>query len=77
VETKVFRIWLAGDRKRFTQTRQNKQDSTSCGEKVIRMTTQEKPDDATHWSRSLMSKAVGISESTVGRIWKANGLSHI
>ncbi len=42
--------------------------------KVVRMTTQEKPEGATHWSRSLMSEAVGISESTVGRIWKANGL---
>ncbi len=27
-----------------------------------------------HWSRSLMARATGVSESTVGRIWRAHGL---
>ncbi len=37
--------------------------------KVIAKTVQETPPDATHWSRSAMAEAVGISPSSVGRIW--------
>ncbi len=36
--------------------------------KVITKTVQETPPNATHWSRSLMAEAVGISPSSVGRI---------
>lgn len=36
--------------------------------KVIARTVQESPPNATHWSRSLMAEAVGISPSSVGRI---------
>ena len=38
------------------------------------MTGQEAPPNATHWSRSAMAEAVGISQSSVGRIWAAAGL---
>jgi hypothetical protein len=41
---------------------------------VIRLTTQEKPGNATHWSTRTMAAAVGISDSSVLRIWHANGL---
>ena len=41
---------------------------------VIRKTLEEKPHKATHWSRSRMSAATGLSESTIGRIWKSHGL---
>ena len=34
--------------------------------KVIAKTVQEKPANATHWSRALMAEAVGISPSSVG-----------
>jgi hypothetical protein len=42
--------------------------------KVIAKTVQESPPNATHWSRSLMAEAVGISASSVGRIWAEAGL---
>ena len=42
--------------------------------KVIKLTTQEKPANATHWSRRLMAQQVNISESTVARFWRAHGL---
>lgn len=42
--------------------------------KVIRMTTQEKPVDATHWSTRSMARAVGLSASSVRRIWRRHGL---
>jgi transposase len=41
---------------------------------IVRMTTQEKPDNATHWSLSRMAKATGLSTFAVWKIWKANGL---
>lgn len=41
---------------------------------VIRLTTQDKPVNATHWSTRSMAKAVGISDSSVLRIWHAHGL---
>ena len=37
--------------------------------KVIARTVQEAPPNATHWSRALMAEAMGISPSSVGRIW--------
>ena len=42
--------------------------------KVIAKTVQETPPNATHWSRALMAEAMGISPSSVGRIWAEAGL---
>lgn len=42
--------------------------------KVIARTVRESPPNATHWSRSAMAEAVGISPSSVGRIWAEAGL---
>jgi len=42
--------------------------------KVITKTVQEAPPNATHWSRATMAEAVGISPSSVGRIWADAGL---
>ena len=42
--------------------------------RVITKTVQETPPNATHWSRALMAEAVGISPSSVGRIWTEAGL---
>ena len=41
---------------------------------VIEKTLHEKPAAATQWSRSTMAAASGLSDSTIGRIWKAHGL---
>jgi transposase len=41
---------------------------------LIRKTTQSRPAHATHWSRSTMAREMGISDSSVGRIWRAHGL---
>ena len=41
---------------------------------VIEKTTQSVPANATHWSRSTMAREMGISDSTVGRIWRSHGL---
>jgi transposase len=43
-------------------------------EKVIVKTLEEKPKDATHWSTRSMAEAVGMSRTTINRIWNAFGL---
>ena len=41
---------------------------------VVRKTLKQTPEAQTHWSRSTMAAASGLSESTVGRIWREHGL---
>ena len=43
-------------------------------ERLITKTLESKPRDATHWSTRSMAKASGMSQTTVGRIWRAFGL---
>ena len=42
--------------------------------RIVKLTLKEKPAGATHWSRTTMAKRVGVSPSSVGRVWAANGL---
>lgn len=41
---------------------------------ILRKTTQETPPHATQWSTRTMAAAVGVSETTVRRVWGDNGL---
>jgi len=43
-------------------------------EAVIKKTLQTIPKGATHWSTRNMAANMGLSQSTVGRIWRAFGL---
>ena len=43
-------------------------------EDVLVATLESRPKNATHWSRASMAKKSGLSESTIGRIWKDFGL---
>jgi transposase len=43
-------------------------------EEVLVATLESTPKNATHWSRTSMAKKSGLSESTIGRIWKDFGL---
>jgi transposase len=48
--------------------------SASLKSRLIRLTLEEKPAGATHWSRTSMAKKVGMSPSSVGRVWAAAGI---
>ena len=47
---------------------------TRLTKRVVTMTTRQRPANATHWSTRTMAAAVGISEASVRRIWRAHGL---
>ena len=42
--------------------------------RVVSLTLAGPPADATHWTGAAMAEAVGISVSSVQRIWRAHGL---
>ena len=42
--------------------------------KLLAKTARETPPDATHWSVRAMAKAMGISRTSVQRIWREAGL---
>lgn len=41
---------------------------------IIRKTTQETPENATHWSTRTLAQELSVSQSMIHRVWKANGL---
>jgi transposase len=42
--------------------------------RVVALTLTDPPVEATHWTAPMMATAVGISESSVWRIWRSHGL---
>jgi len=43
-------------------------------EEVVRITLEETPAGATHWSTRTLAEYLGTNASTVARIWRAHGL---
>ena len=41
---------------------------------IVRLTTQTTPAGATHWSTRTLAARTGVSDTSVLRIWQANGL---
>jgi transposase len=48
--------------------------SAEVAERVVALTLADPPAEATHWTAAMMAKEVGISVSSVQRIWRAHGL---
>ena len=65
---------VAGLRRDATRPGRKTPLSAAVIEQVVQKTLQEKPPAGTHWSIRKMSAAVGISYTSVQRIWKAHGL---
>lgn len=49
-------------------------DQDKLRQKIIKKTTQDKPEGATHWSTRIMAKALGTTHSFVNRVWQEAGL---
>lgn len=43
-------------------------------EEIVERTLHSRPRGATHWSRRVLAKEVGVSPATVNRVWRAFGL---
>ena len=43
-------------------------------QQIVHKTTQEAPLDSTHWSTRSLAQVVGVSASSVSRIWRAHKL---
>lgn len=42
--------------------------------RLMALTTQSTPEDATHWSSRTMAAQIGVSAASVSRHWRAHGL---
>lgn len=52
----------------------NSADQEKLRSKIIRVTTQQKPKDGTHWSTRSLAKELGLNHSFVNRVWREVGL---
>lgn len=48
--------------------------SDATVERIVTITLESTPSDATHWSTRDLAKRVGVSQSTVSRVWRAFNL---
>ncbi len=65
---------LAGIEKDLPRGGRPRNQREQLESKIIRKTTQVTPKNATHWSTRTLAKELGVSQSMIHRVWKANGL---
>ena len=65
---------LAGIEKDAPRPGRFRKHTKQVESQVVRKTLEQTPPNATHWSRSSMARETGLSDSSVGRIWKRHGL---
>jgi len=71
---RFLRFGLAGLEKDAPRPGRKPAIPISVKEELVHKTTQSKPENATHWSTRTMAAEMGVSESTVRRVWHAHGL---
>jgi transposase len=71
---RFLRLGVAGIEKDAPRPGRTPKINPRLIQRVVDMTTRQKPAKATHWSTRTMAEAVGISEASVRRIWRAHGL---
>ena len=70
-----FAEWrLAGIEKDLPRGGRPRDQREQRESEIIRKTTQETPKNATHWSTRTLAKELGVTQSMIHRVWKANGL---
>jgi len=47
---------------------------SKVAERIVALTLEDPPFEATHWTGAMMAETVGVSVSSVQRIWRAHGL---
>lgn len=52
----------------------NTAEQAKLRSKIIKITTQEKPENATHWSTRSLAKKLNTNHSLVNRVWREAGL---
>lgn len=67
-------LGLAGIENDAPRSGRKPEHSVAKRRQIVRMTLEEKPANATHWSRTTMAGATAVSASTVGRIWREHGI---
>ena len=72
--SRFLTLGLAGLERDASRPGRTPKITASLARRVVAMTTQQKPANATHWSTRSMARVVGISESSVRRIWRSHGL---
>lgn len=81
----VDRLTVGKWRKRFAQDRlEGLLDEPRCGaprqipdeevERVVTLTLESRPKDATHWSTRSLAAETGLTQNAIFRIWRAFGL---
>jgi len=71
---RFLEMGLAGLEKDAPRPGRTPSISKTTVDRVIKLTTVDKPRNATHWSTRTMAATVAISAASVRRIWRANGL---
>ena len=69
---RFLQLGIAGIQKDAPRSGTKRRLSPEMVLEVVRKTTQDKPENATHWSTPSLSRALKISASSVGRIWRAH-----
>jgi hypothetical protein len=65
---------LVGDFRNNGREYRPKALPASVRDRTVTLTLGDPPGEATHWTAAMMAKAVGISVSSVQRIWRLHGL---
>ena len=65
---------IAGLRRDKTRASRIPRLPTAVHDRTVALTLTAPPAEATHWTAAMMATALGISVSSVQRIWRAHGL---
>src|SRR5436190_2913227 len=68
------KLGLAGIEKDASRPGRPRKDRRDLEQRIVQMTTQEKPRNATHWSTRSLAAVLKIDHVLVHRVWRAHGL---
>lgn len=65
---------IAGIEKDATRPGRPRKNRQKLEQKIVKLTTQSRPEGATHWSTRTLAAELGVDHVFVHRVWKAHGL---